>query len=77
MRGLSRLFFYLKYSFEADTKEVRAQATKAAREWCMGQQLQRSTDAYRINFTAFTGAYMREFCHVTAKNKLIQRSQNG
>lgn len=71
-----KLFLYLRYVLEADTKESRQAGSRAAREWCLKRHGTHITDAYRRDFSAFTGAYQREYCHKIAKQRLAQLSKD-
>jgi hypothetical protein len=67
---MKRLFLYLKYFFEADTKTVRDRACKEAREWCLARHPHHWTDNYYRDFRRFSQSYMRSYCHEAAKAKL-------
>jgi len=67
---MKRLFLYLKYFLEADTKTVRDMACREAREYCLKQHSHHWHDNYYRDFRRFTQAFMINYCHVSAKAKL-------
>jgi hypothetical protein len=73
MRGLSHSLLYVRYFFEADTKEARKLAAKQARDWCI-QRNPHWTDAYWAEYSQFTTSYMTNYCHLMAKKKVQERT---
>jgi hypothetical protein len=75
MRGLSHLFLYVVYFFQADTKEARKRAETAARNWCI-QRNPHWTDRYWQEYFTFTRTYMLHYCQTQAKKRLDERNSN-
>jgi hypothetical protein len=67
---MKRLFLYIKYFLEADTKTVRNSACEAAREYCLKHHSAHWNDNYYRDFRRFTQSYMLSYCHQAAKTKL-------
>jgi hypothetical protein len=82
MRGLSRLFLYLVYFFQAETKALRQEAYSAAKAY-YGKRPVRSSEnprpripeynRRRTDFQAFQRAYINDRCARAAREKLALR----
>ena len=82
MRGLSRLFLYLVYFFQAETKALRQEAYSAAKAHYSKRPVRskhnpypRVTEyQYRITeFQSYQRGYINARCHRAAKEKLALR----
>jgi hypothetical protein len=79
MRGLSRLFWYLVYFFQAETSALRKEAYESAKRHYSLIPLRSSANPYpriaayerrRQEFVAYQRAYKNAKCHDAAKEKL-------
>ena len=82
MRGLSRLFWYLVYFFQAETSALRKEALAAAKEYYSIRPVRNAKNPYphpieyqrRLDeTTAFQRAYINEVCSRVAKEKLAAK----
>jgi hypothetical protein len=82
MRGLSRLFWYLVYFFQAETPALRKEAYTAAKAHYALIPLRSRVNPYprvpdyerrRQEFMAYQRAYINTRCHEIAKQKLAAK----
>jgi hypothetical protein len=79
MRGLSRLFWYLVYFFQAETSALRKEAFYSAKLYYSKKPLRSSTNPFprtieyqqrRDDFVAYQRGYINTRCDQIAKQKL-------
>jgi hypothetical protein len=82
MRGLSRLFWYLVYFFQAETPALRKEALQAARVYYGKKPLRTNKNPYpRViayqqrleDFRHFQRGYINQRCSDTASAKLAEK----
>lgn len=82
MRGLSRLFFYLVYFFQAETKALRKEAFDSAVAYFRKRPVRSASNPYprvsEYNFRleesrAYQRAFINARCHQAAIEKLALR----
>jgi hypothetical protein len=72
-----RIFYYLYAYLKNDSKQLRDEASKAAREWIVGQGrgTPHYTDSYRKEFTSFSRAYINSYLHIEAKRFMLSKKK--
>jgi hypothetical protein len=79
MKTISRVFSYVYYFLAAETKELRAEAYKAAQKYYAARPLRSSSnptphpvdyERRRLEFTSFQRGYINTRCHEIATEKL-------
>jgi hypothetical protein len=79
MRGLSNLFWYLVYFFQAETSALRKEAFNSAKQYYATRPLRHRNNPFprtieyqqrRDDFQAYQRAYINAKCSLLAKEKL-------
>jgi hypothetical protein len=72
-----KIFYYLYAYLKNDSKQLRDEASKAARDWMISQG--RSTphyaDSYREEFTSFSRAYTNSYLHIEARKFALSKQK--
>jgi hypothetical protein len=73
MRRLRKIYYYLKFFFEADTGKVRNKACTAAYEWCRHNHQELWTESEYDDARRYLSAHTFIHCHNEAMYQLKKR----